>query len=925
MTIDRPTTTLSRRPLVVFARSCALVALTGSALRAEQIQATLAGTHVEAIVSGGVTVPKSDLRPGHSSGAVSPGPNACGIHAADDRDLSTYFARNGVASAWEVQLGNWALGPGPAADFFLFEAGGNDNVTVRPRLANGTLGAPVLVSGWTPVGLAAHAGPNAGQQIFGVGLRFEDLRNAAGAPLASTQVVTALVFDSTTVDGAAFLLRAVGASSGADGDGTHSVTPATPRAGAPFELRFAGPWCSETDSNPNPFLDLRFDVHFSGPNGERLRVPGFFDGDGGAGDAGRAWVVRFTPPCAGLWTIATSFRAGAGVALSFDPFAGAPRAPLDGRAFQLFVDQVDPQAEGFQRFGTLKNQGQHHQKFLFGPWFLKISVNSPENFLAFRGFDGTIKDGTFGNMHLFEPHRSDWQPGDPTLPGRVGVDDGKGLFGALNYLSSRKLNSLFVLLMNLGGDGREVYPFINSTNTSFAKLRYDTSKLRQWETVFDHCARKEIALTLVLGETEPENEQWLDNGVLGPERKLYYREMVARFGHHQAVKWLVTEENDFSIATLNTFADHIGALDPYGHVIAIHSHPDQLSLFQNLAGNPRFQAASLQFSAPYNAGSHIEQVRTWSANAGRPMVVDADEQGPWQTGLTDSNAAEHRRQMLWDSLFSGGGVEFYLGFNDLPLGGDLTLEDFRTRDEMWRFIQYARRFFEDTQLPFWEMAPHDSLVYGETNAFGGAEVLARLGDLYAVYLPDAANVAQLDLRNAPGQFEAQWYDPRIGAFVGGVRNLGAGDRWVSLGAAPNTPSLDWVVYVRRRTDLHASSTQMSIAAGGSQELTFSPGAAFAGRPYVLYSTLSGTTPGTPVGTVLLPINIDGWTRFASLNPGASFEFTTGIVPASGSVDMRFSIDPARMVGLVGLTMHHAVLLGPPFDYASDVVELRLLP
>jgi len=34
----------------------------------------------------------------------------------------------------------------------------------------------------------------------------------------------------------------------------------------------------------------------------------------------------------------------------------------------------------------------------------------------------------------------------------------------------------------------------------------------------------------------------LDNGELGPQRKLYYRELIARFGHHLALNWNLGEE-----------------------------------------------------------------------------------------------------------------------------------------------------------------------------------------------------------------------------------------------------------------------------------------------------------------------------------------------------------------------------------------------
>ena len=45
-----------------------------------------------------------------------------------------------------------------------------------------------------------------------------------------------------------------------------------------------------------------------------------------------------------------------------------------------------------------------------------------------------------------------------------------------------------------------------------------------------------------------------------------------------------------------------------------------------------------------------------------------------------------RRRALYDVYFSGGNIEWYLGYFPLPPGGDLRTEDFRTREEMWDYM-----------------------------------------------------------------------------------------------------------------------------------------------------------------------------------------------------------------------------------------------
>jgi len=63
---------------------------------------------------------------------------------------------------------------------------------------------------------------------------------------------------------------------------------------------------------------------------------------------------------------------------------------------------------------------------------------------------------------------------------------------------------------------------------------YDISKLGQWEQVFAHAQRSGIHLHFVLNESEEANKRELDNGELGVERMLYYRELIASrsFGRH---------------------------------------------------------------------------------------------------------------------------------------------------------------------------------------------------------------------------------------------------------------------------------------------------------------------------------------------------------------------------------------------------------
>ncbi len=579
-------------------------------------------------------------------------------------------------------------------------------------------------------------------------------------------------------------------------------------AWCPLTLSFRGPLAAEMDDAPNPFLDYRLTVDFTGPSGQMSTVHGFFDGDGNGGGTGDVWRVRFAPEAGGDWAYEAHFVQGTDVAVDLAPGAGTP-TDFDGASGVVNIAPRNPAGEGFYKWGLLEYTGEHYLKFRDGPYFLKVGCDSPENLLAYKGFDNTFDQGGAGTqglengLHRYGPHTGDWGSsglGDSNDPLFTSADtgyDSKGIIGAINYLASMNVNSIYFLPMNLGGDGQEVCPFVGFSNTAFDKTHYDISKLRQWNQVFEHATSKGLMLHFVLAETEFQNRTWLDNGTLGVERKLFYREMVARFGHALAIKWNLSEECVYSVADSESFAGYIQSVDPYDHPIGFHSYslpqsgdnPD----WSAVLGDSRFATNSIQANVSYT-GDHVERWRQDSAAAGRKWVVEVDE---ITTGLTDVNAEALRARGLYDVLFSGGGIEWYFGYFSLPLGGDLRAEDFRTRESMWRYGWYARSFMEGN-LPFWEMEPNDSLVSGEAlHSDGtGAEVFLKADDTYAIYFPVASSTGTLDLSAATGTFQRRWYDPATGFFSGTADTIFGGGL-VTLGSPPFSPGQDWVMLIER--------------------------------------------------------------------------------------------------------------------------------
>ena len=585
-----------------------------------------------------------------------------------------------------------------------------------------------------------------------------------------------------------------------------TVTPSSRTAYQPITLDLdTGETLSETGST-NPFLQRRLIVTFTAPSGDRFEVPGFFAGDGTGPTAtshtGSIFRIRFTPDEPGTWTYEVSYRSGNSVAVNLSPTAGTAQPSRgDGLTGSFTVNPPNPGAPGFLGKGRLLWTGEHYLRFQNGEAWVKGGTNSPENWLGYTGFDNTSDGGsgplTPDGLHAFPTHEDDWNPGDPdwnrTDP--PGTNNGRAIIGALNYLESVGVNGIYFLPMNIGGDARDTWPYIGDIDPlgspSNENKRFDISKLAQWDIVFQHAQRKGICLQIVLNEAETANKIELDNAELENERKLYYRELVARFGYHNAIVWNICEEYNLNLNLtaegVLDFADYLAAIDPYEHPTTVHSAGNPFDPtsgpWQYFVGQPLIDLTSLQRQGSVDGwGEAIAAYRAESAALGQPLAVMVDEPGSPTRDV--ANYDEFRKRVIWDVLLSGGGGEWFISQNDHAL------EDFRNFDKIYRETTIARRFIEDN-LPFTEMDPVNSLVSGETSTFDGAEVFVKPGSVYAIYYPSASNTGNLDLTGHNRAFRLRWFNPRTGLFQGSERTVQGGGI-LDMPAPPTSASNDWV-------------------------------------------------------------------------------------------------------------------------------------
>lgn len=504
---------------------------------------------------------------------------------------------------------------------------------------------------------------------------------------------------------------------------THSTVKQTVHYGETWHLHADASDLTETK---DAFLDHRMDVRVGYPDGSVRLIPGYHaaaeNGDG------LAFHANLVIDQLGDYEVQIMRCSGPDIAIRTDPCDETTTIMRD------YWTAKDRTREDLPPIQVLA-QNEHRYLTQDGAVFLKTGAGSPENILAYADFDGTYDAGGANfpalgadQLHSFEPHLQDARADDPTW------DDGKGaaLLGLFNYYEEVGVNSQYLVGMNIHGDGWDVSPWVSHDDPYV----FDVSKLAQWQTVFQHANNRGVAIHFLFTETENESFFEIHDGLavgadFAPSRKLYYREMVARFGHLPMIIWNLGEENGVvgntgedpyrqptSPAQRGEFADYIASLDSRDHPIVSHNWPDaEEALYGSLLGRHSFSGISLQAHDNY-----FDKIVEWterSAAAGRPWMVSVDEPLGWEFGARPDADVERRDEILtvlWPTLLAGGaGVEWYFGWQNNAPTSDLSNENQRNREALWKASANVRTFFET--LPLLEMSARRE---GEAMIFKGA-------------------------------------------------------------------------------------------------------------------------------------------------------------------------------------------------------------
>lgn len=559
---------------------------------------------------------------------------------------------------------------------------------------------------------------------------------------------------------------------------------------------------------PATFRDYRLNVTFS-KGAQEFVVPGHFAADGDAANSGASsgnkWRVYFTPNETGEWTYHISFRKGKDVAVDSDPFAGSSLTPLDGESGTFTIGPSDKKIPDFRARGLLRYTGNHYQQFAQdGSFWISIGPGSPENLFGYSEIDATrtgMKD------QFYPDHIKDWRPGDPLW----GNDRGKGVIGALNYLAELGQSSIFVSTMSAFCDSDDTWPYPEKEITVNGMSTFDVSKLDQWEIIVGHAQHHGIVFHAFLGEDESEQifekVEGLEMGgkdAFADLRKLYYRELISRLGHFNAVDWNLGEELGLSLRQNNQpygfpntsqgqiklYADYINELEPYGrHSLGFEGDLDKpMEDYDSWFRGKEFTRTAIQ-GLTQKANRYSVELRRASASAGNPWVIQFSEHHmPDPVRDMRKGLLQIFRQSAWGTFLGGGAsVEWWLAEDDF------FLTSYRPYKDLMIQTAVARDFIME-YLPFWKMEPGNDLIRtGEGYCF------ALKGEAYAAYFNMAVDQT-LDLREVKGDFEIDWYNPKTGGrLIKGTVEKVRGGSVVSLGQPVEGGGsyTDWVVLVRK--------------------------------------------------------------------------------------------------------------------------------
>jgi hypothetical protein len=347
--------------------------------------------------------------------------------------------------------------------------------------------------------------------------------------------------------------------------------------------------------SPNPFTDVTFAAAVIAPSGRIYNLPGFFDGDGQGGSAGRVFKVRVFADEACTW----SWRTSSNVA-DLDGKTGSFRcAGVLGGPFATGPVGIDPAHP--RRF----RRREGPPVYLLGK-FLDIAAPSRIRF----------------SQTFFSEQRTD--------------ADREALLARHRAM---RLNKINIYLANRGDyDGVATTPWVGSAAAN-DKARFDLARWHAWET-----------WVLRLRDDGMLAHLWFfaDDSAFGDlpdaDRQRLVRYGMARLsGYVNTMFTLMLEwQEGWTAAEVQAHTQYLNQNNPWDRLVSVHGVPGEFA----------FPTASWVDFMDLQAGNEVDTDAVYTLGllhrtlSSKPLLQE-------EHGLGEENGANRRK--VWAAFFAGAG------------------------------------------------------------------------------------------------------------------------------------------------------------------------------------------------------------------------------------------------------------------------------
>ena len=478
----------------------------------------------------------------------------------------------------------------------------------------------------------------------------------------------------------------------------------------------------------NPYTDVDMFAEFSGPEGQMLRRPAFWDG-------GQNWKIRFAAPLAGgEWT------------------------------WQTFAsDSTDSGLHGMS--GALKSEAYGGDNLLLRHGFLRMSPG---------GRNAVHADGT----PFFMVGDTPW-----ALPWRATVEQTR------IYARDRQQKGFnTALLMSLQPDRGAEGPDARNIEQGFAVAFTDLPEghINQPNVSYFQYLDS-LTAVLVDHEIVPVYQPvfhgfgWKGKEVLGwnmdaQEYARYCKYLVARYGARPAM-WLVSGDGTGKAVGVKEGGEIVEQWDAYHQPAGIHYNPfdDFIPDWAEEGSyephyNKSFQDAEwldFQWAQTGHGAEHLyHKVERMYENQPIKAVANGE---PTYEGIREpgNGAGWWQGEEAWMQLMSGGTMGVVYGAGGIwqwkVTADEGGWPDWANSEVSWRqaldlegsrYVGYVAKALEG--MPFTDIQKRPDLA-------GGKLCLAKPGEIYVSYLDNGGDISLSELK--PG-LPYRWLNPKTGEFTG---------------------------------------------------------------------------------------------------------------------------------------------------------------